>query len=95
MVNYMENNGIKGKFSPEMINAMLKMAGQKLGMTPEELKAAVSDPKKANELIGSLNKNNDGKAKETMPSSSALEDLLKNNPKAKKMLEDLMGGNKN
>lgn len=94
MVDYMANNGNLGKFSPEMINAMLKMAGQKLGMTPEELKAAVSDPKKADELLSSLNKNNGGKVKDAMTSPSALEDLLNSNPKAKKMLENLMGDKK-
>jgi hypothetical protein len=86
--------GNKGNISPEMINTMLKMAGQKLGMTPEQLRATISDPKKADELLSSLNKNSGGKAKDAMGSTSALEELLNSNPKAKKMLEGLMGGKK-
>jgi len=90
----MANTGNAGNISPDMINTMLKIAGQKLGMTPEQLKATISDPKKADELLSSLNKSSGGKAKEAMNSSAALEDLLNSNPKAKKMLEDLMGGKK-
>jgi len=90
----MANTGNQRNISPELINTMLKMAGQKLGMTPEQLKATISDPKKTEELLSSLDKNSGGKAKEAMNSSSALEELLNSNPKAKKMLEDLMGGKK-
>jgi hypothetical protein len=94
LVHYMANTGNTGNLSPEILNAMLKMAGQKLGMTTEQLRATISDPKKADELLSSLNKNSGGKAKEAMGSTSAIEDLLKSNPKAKKMLENLMGGKK-
>ena len=84
----------KGGISPEAINEMLKLASKKLGMTPEQLKSTISDPQKANILLQKLDKNNNGKVKSAVNDPKALEDLINSNPKAKKLLNDLLGDKK-
>lgn len=73
--------------SPETLNAMLKMAGSKLGMSPEQLKSTLTDPKKADALLCQL-----GLKKPAQDNRQSIEELLNQNPRAKKMLNDLLGG---
>lgn len=93
-MNNSENKGL----DPQTLDKMIKLASKKLGMTPETLKSAVSDPKKAENLLSSLGKNPDkttrtGVDPGTLKSPAALEKLINNNPKAKKLLMELMGEN--
>ncbi|MDR3552271.1 MAG: hypothetical protein P4L75_04020 [Clostridia bacterium] len=81
-------------FSPEAVNAMLKMASSKLGMTPEQLKATLTDPKKANELLDSVNKKSGSHIKPSANNERTLEDLLNSNPQAKKLISELLGEKK-
>lgn len=74
------------QFTPEKIDAMLKTASAKLGMSPEQLKATITDPKKAGSLLASLT----GK-KPAANNQQAIEELLNSNPKAKKLLNELLG----
>lgn len=84
----------KGGISPEALNEMLKLAGKKLGMSPEQLKETITDPQKANNLLSSLDKKNPGKIKAAASDPKALEDLINSNPKAKKLLNELLGEKK-
>lgn len=78
-------------FQPEAVNAMLKAASAKLGMSPAQLRAMLSDPKKSNELLNSVCGKGGGQAKKALSSEKALENFLNKNPQAKKLLGELMG----
>lgn len=91
----MDNSANKG-LDPQTLDKMIKIASKKLGMTPEKLKSAVSDPKQAENLLSSLGKSPSDHAQTgvdpgAFSSPAALEKLINSNPKAKKMLEELMG----
>lgn len=91
----MGNSANKG-LDPETLDKMIKIASKKLGMTPEKLKSAVNDPKQAENLLSSLGKNPSKSARagvdpSALNSPAALEKLINSNPKAKKLLEELMG----
>lgn len=83
---------MSSNISEDQLNAMLEMAGKKLGIAPTQLRAALSDPKKAETLVSQINHKSGGKFNTSDPSS--LEKMVKNNPNAQKMLDDLTKGNK-
>ena len=89
----MPNNNDLGNISQEKMNAMLKLASSKLGMSPDQLKNVLSDKNATNQLLSQLGAKN--KVDSTIKNPENLEKLLNDNPKAKKMLSDLFGGNKN
>ncbi len=74
-------------FSQKDLAAMLETAGKKLGVRPEMLRAALSDPKKAEEVLTQINQNSGGKIDTTSPET--LERMVRANPAAKKALDDL------
>ena len=79
--------------SSDQLNSLLQTAGKKLGISPDVLLSALSDPKKAESLLSQIEKKTGEKIGAT--DQSSLEKMVKNNPKAKKMLDDLMRGGKN
>jgi hypothetical protein len=79
--------------SNDQLNALLQTAGKKLGISPNALLAALSDPQKAEVLLSQIEKRSGGKISASDPSS--IEKMVKDNPKAKKILDDLARGNKN
>lgn len=89
----MANNFDANNISPDKIEAMLRMASNKLGMSPDQLKGVLSDKKATSDLLDQLGAKSKVEAVEKDP--EALKKLINNNPKAKKMLEDLMGDKKN
>ena len=78
---------------PEKMEAMLKMASNRLGMTPDQLKGVLSDKNATNELLSKLGVKSKVEAVEKDP--EALKKMISNNPKAKKMFDDLTGEKKN
>lgn len=84
---------MSANISSDQLNAMLNTAGKKLGISPNALRAALSDPKKAESMLSQIDKQSGGKVKAT--NKASLEKMVKNNPAAKKMLDDLMRGGKN
>lgn len=77
------------KPSPEELARLLKLASQKLGVTPEKLKSTLSDAHATSELLERLGGQ---KAKQALNDPRALQDLLKQNPQAQKFYDDLTGG---
>jgi hypothetical protein len=75
------------------LNDMLNMAGKKLGISPEALRNALSDPNKAQQLLGEIDKKTNGKINATNP--DAMKNMMKNNPNAQKIFNDLIRGGKN
>ena len=84
---------MSSNISKEQLNAMLDTAGKKLGISPDALRAALSDPKIAETMLAQIDKKSGGKFKAS--DKSSIENMVKNNPKAKKMLDDLTRGGKN
>lgn len=78
-----------GKPTQKDIDRLLQIASKKLGITPEKLKATLSDKKAVQTL---LNRVGGEKAKQALTDPQALQDLLKNNPQAKRFYDDLNGG---
>jgi hypothetical protein len=83
---------MSSNISDDQLNAMLEMAGKKLGISSSQLRNALSDPKKAQSLLSQIDQNSGGKYNTSDPGS--LEKIVKNNPAAKKMLDNLTRGNK-
>lgn len=84
----MQNNKSENK-----LDALLKTAGEKLGISPEALRAALNDPQKAEQIISGINKKaGDGINSE---STRSLENMINKNPKARKLYDDIMRGGKN
>ncbi len=81
-----------GKPTKEDIERLLQIASKKLGITPEKLKTTLSDKKATQDLLGRLGGE---KAKQAVQDPQALQDLLKNNPQARKFYDDMTGGGKN
>lgn len=79
--------------SNDQLNALLSTAGKKLGISPDQLRAALSDPKIAQSLLSDIDKKSGGKFK--TGDKSALEKMVNSNPQAKKILDDLTRGGKN
>lgn len=77
----------------DQLSMLLNTAGKKLGISPESLRAALSDPKLAESVLGQIDKNSGGKLK--MTSKESLEKMVKNNPQAKKLYDELSRGGKN
>lgn len=78
-----------GKPSQKDIDRLLQIASKKLGTTPEKLKATLSDKKATQSLLGHIGGE---KAKQALNNPQVLQDLLKNNPQAKRFYDDLNGG---
>lgn len=83
---------MSSNISKEQLEAILKTAGRKLGVAPDALRAAMSDPQKAESLLSQLDERSGGKISANV---DALEKKVKGDPKAKKMLDDLARGGKN
>jgi hypothetical protein len=84
---------MSANISNEQLNAMLQTAGKKLGISPDALRAALSDPKKAESMMSQIKSKSGGKVGGM--DKGALEKMVKSNPQAKQMLDDLMRGGKN
>ena len=79
--------------SNDQLSALLKTAGKKLGISPNDLLAALSDPKKADAMLSEIDKKTGGKI--SAKGTDSLENIVKSNPAAKKMFDDLTRGGKN
>ena len=79
--------------SGDQLSALLQTAGKKLGISPDALLAALSDPKKADAMLSEIDKKTGGKI--SAKGAGSLENMVKNNPAAKKILDDLTRGGKN
>ena len=91
----MPKDDIVNKFSQSNMQELLKIASKKLGMTPEQLHQTIADPQKAEELITRIGGPKSEQYKSAMKSSSSIEQLPNSNPKAKKLLEELLGDKNN
>jgi hypothetical protein len=85
----MEQSGKKD----DGLAAMMKLAGSKLGMTPDELGAVLADSKKTGELLDRLGARKTYDSVKNDP--GRLGSLVSGNPEAKKLLRELLGGQKN
>lgn len=74
--------------SQEKLNAMLKMASSKLGMSPDQLKNVLNDKNKTNELLNKIGGQNS--FNQAMKNPESLEKMINENPQAKKILGDLL-----
>lgn len=83
---------MSSNISNEQLNAMLKTASKKLGISPDNLRAALSNPEKADSVLSQIDKNSGGKFNTS--DTKSLERMIMNNPKARKMFEDLARGKK-
>ena len=88
----MASNNPSGNISPEKLSALLKLASNRLGMSPDQLKSVLSDKKSTEELLDKLGAKNQYEA--AMKDPDSLDKMLNSNPKAKKILNDLMGDQK-
>lgn len=79
--------------SNDQLNALLKTAGKKLGISPDALRAALSNPEKAETMLSQIDKRTGGKI--SGADAGSIENMIKNNPKAKKIFDDLTRGGKN
>lgn len=84
---------MSSNISNEQLNAMIKTAAKKLGVSSDQLRAALSNPQKAESVLSQIDKKSGGKFNTS--DKSSLERMIMNNPKAKKMFDDLTRGNKN
>lgn len=80
-------------FDMNKLGGLLNTASKKLGIPTDELKEALSNPKKASALLSQLDYKTGGKISSTDPAS--LEEIINNNPKAKKIYDNLKKGKKN
>ncbi|HCC00519.1 MAG TPA: hypothetical protein DEP42_04795 [Ruminococcaceae bacterium] len=71
------------------IEQLLKIAGKRLGMDPENLRHIISDKEKAKAL---LNRVGGEQAEQALKDPQKFQEMLKKNPKADKMFNDLTGG---
>lgn len=84
---------MSSNISNEQLNAMIKAAAKKLGISSDQLRAAISNPQKAESVLSQIDKKSGGKF--STSDTKSLEKMIMNNPKAKKMFDDLTRGNKN
>jgi hypothetical protein len=84
---------MSSNISDEQLNAMLQTASKKLGISANQLRAALSDPKLAESVLGQMDKKSGGTF--NLSDTQALEKLIRSNPKAKKMFDDITRGNGN
>lgn len=83
----MQNNQ---NISPETINKLLAMAGQKMGTDPMKLKSQL-EAGAFEDVIKKMPKGQSTMVNSMLNNPQALQELL-NSPKAQKLLKDLMGG---
>lgn len=79
--------------SNDQLGALLDAAGKKLGISPQTLREALNDPQKAQAIVGQIDKKSGGKI--SSGGTDSLEKMIKNNPKAQKLFDDIMRGGKN
>lgn len=84
----MSKDILGGNISEDQLNAALKMASAKLGVTPEQLKKMLSDQKSAEELMNSIGAGNAYRSARINPEQ--IEAMLRNNPKARQLISELM-----
>lgn len=78
--------------SPDKMNSLLKMAGQKLGKNPDDIKAQLENGN-LDQVISGLDPNVQSKISALAKDPKAVEALMKNN-NVQNLLSGLMGGNK-
>lgn len=78
--------------SPDKMDALLKLAGQKLGKSPENLKSQLEQGN-LNQIIGGLDPKIQKQIGDLANNPTALNMLMQNN-NVKNMLSGLMGGKK-
>lgn len=83
---------MSSNISNEQLNAMLKTASKKLGISSDQLRSALSNPQKAESVLSQIDRKTGGKFNTS--DTKSLEKMLRNNPKARKMFDDLTRGNK-
>lgn len=83
---------MSSNISNEQLNAMLKTASKKLGISPDKLREALSNPQKVDSVISQIDKKSGVKI--NVSDTKSLERMIMNNPKARKMFEDLAKGKK-
>lgn len=86
----MQGNMNNQNISPETINQLLNLAGQKMGTDPMKLKAQLEQGA-FSDVLGKLPKGQGEMVSSMLNNPAALEKML-NTPKAQQMLKDLMGG---
>lgn len=79
--------------SGNQFNDMINMAGKKLGISPDALRAALSDPKKAQDMLGEIDKKSNGQFSSQNP--EAVKNMLKSNKNAQAIFNNLTRGGKN
>ena len=90
---FMSNNNFSGNITPDKLNAILKMASGKLGMSSEQLKSVLSDKKATENLMNNIGGTD--QLKNVLDNPQNLEKFLNANPKAKKLLNELLGDHHN
>lgn len=91
-VQQMPNGNQSGNISQDELNKMLKLASSKLGMSPDQLRGVLSDKKATDDLLGRIG--GQSKLDAALRNPESLEKMVSQNPKARKMLSDLLGENK-
>lgn len=79
--------------SNDKLGPLLETAGKKLGISPDILREALSDPEKAQTLISEIDRKSGGKI--SSGGAQSLENMVNSNPKAKKLYDDIIRGGKN
>ena len=89
----MSETNNSGNISRQQLDAMIRMASGKLNMTPDQLKSVLADRGKTNDLLNQIG----GKAvfDSAMKDPESIEKLINRNPQAKKIIADLLRGQKN
>lgn len=77
----------------EKLNALLKTASEKLGMSQGELKSVLSDKNATDDLLKKIGGANS--LKNIIDHPENLQKLINNNPQAKKLLNEILGDKHN
>lgn len=83
-------NGFSNRFSKMQTDAMLKMASQKLGKAPEEVKTAL-EKGDVSSLTGTLNESDRQKVNAVLSDPEAINKIL-SDPKVKELLKSFESG---
>lgn len=85
MMNQQPPNGM----NPEKMNALLGMAGKKLGKDPRQLRAQLENGQ-LNQVLGNLDPQRAAQINQLLNNPQQLEQML-NSPQVKSLLNGLMG----
>lgn len=77
------------QLSPSQMDALLAMAGKKMGADPQKLKQQMQDGQ-TNALLGALPKDKQAQISALMQNPQAVEQFMQN-PKVQQLLQGLMG----